>query len=192
MPPDAPSMRRYYVVVTEIWTGEPARASHWCWNPFLLSLGSCNGLLFYVPHFLPFSLLLSLCLPPSLPYSHRETADHIEAVASRAVRASKQTFSFLMDLLLDNSTEEYIRNLTEQWAQKKKKNEPKHTPTQTSTGRKNVSHSHKVSFIAKSQQAAWLPGLLCFCSILLTKCTYPCITAQGSLLQSSLLKHIGV
>ena len=45
--------------------------------------------------------------------SHRESADHIEAVASRAVRASKQTFSLLMDLLEDNSTEEYIRNLTE-------------------------------------------------------------------------------
>ncbi|XP_034565301.1 laminin subunit gamma-3 isoform X1 [Notolabrus celidotus] len=46
--------------------------------------------------------------------SHRETADYIEAVASGAVQASKQTFSFLMDLLQDNSTEEYIRNLTEQ------------------------------------------------------------------------------
>ncbi|XP_028274254.1 laminin subunit gamma-3 [Parambassis ranga] len=46
--------------------------------------------------------------------SHRETAESIEAVASRAVTASKQTFSFLMDLLQDNSTEEYIRNLTEQ------------------------------------------------------------------------------
>ncbi|XP_069024859.1 laminin subunit gamma-3 [Embiotoca jacksoni] len=46
--------------------------------------------------------------------SHTETADHIEAVAGRAVRASNQTLSFLMDLLQDNSTEEYIRNLTEQ------------------------------------------------------------------------------
>ncbi|KAM4527482.1 laminin subunit gamma-3 [Odontesthes bonariensis] len=49
--------------------------------------------------------------------SHRETAEHIEAVASRAVQASKQTLSFLMDLLLDNSTEEYIRNLTERITQ---------------------------------------------------------------------------
>ncbi|XP_040915110.1 laminin subunit gamma-3 isoform X1 [Toxotes jaculatrix] len=49
--------------------------------------------------------------------SHRETADHIEAVASRAVRASKQTFAFLMDLLQDNSTEEYISNLTKQITQ---------------------------------------------------------------------------
>uniref|UniRef100_A0A3Q3MJJ9 Laminin, gamma 3 n=1 Tax=Mastacembelus armatus TaxID=205130 RepID=A0A3Q3MJJ9_9TELE len=49
--------------------------------------------------------------------SHREMADHIEAVANRAVRASKQTFGSLMDLLEDNSTEEYIRNLTEQQAQ---------------------------------------------------------------------------
>ncbi|KAF7662191.1 hypothetical protein LDENG_00243610 [Lucifuga dentata] len=47
---------------------------------------------------------------------HREAADHIEAVASRAVRASKQTFTLLMDLLQDSSTEEYIRNLTEQLA----------------------------------------------------------------------------
>ncbi|KAM4720367.1 laminin subunit gamma-3 [Anableps anableps] len=49
--------------------------------------------------------------------SHRETAAHIEAIASRAVRESKQAFSLLMDLLQDNSTEEYIRNLTEQITQ---------------------------------------------------------------------------
>uniref|UniRef100_A0A3B5B3F7 Laminin subunit gamma-3-like n=1 Tax=Stegastes partitus TaxID=144197 RepID=A0A3B5B3F7_9TELE len=55
--------------------------------------------------------------------SHRDTADHIEAVASRAVRASKQTFSFLMDLLQDNSTEEYIRNLTEQITQMQQQKE---------------------------------------------------------------------
>ncbi|MEQ2300951.1 hypothetical protein AMECASPLE_031029 [Ameca splendens] len=46
--------------------------------------------------------------------SHRETADHIEAIASRAVHESKQAFNLLMDLLQDSSTEEYIRNLTEQ------------------------------------------------------------------------------
>ncbi|KAK2819369.1 hypothetical protein Q5P01_024930 [Channa striata] len=55
--------------------------------------------------------------------SHREMADGIEAVASRAVRASKQTFGFLMDLLQDNSTEEYIRNLTEQIAQMQQQKE---------------------------------------------------------------------
>nr|XP_020475128.1 laminin subunit gamma-3-like [Monopterus albus] len=49
--------------------------------------------------------------------SHREMADNIEAIAGRAVSASKQTFGFLMDLLQDNSTEEYIRNLTGQIAQ---------------------------------------------------------------------------
>lgn len=107
----AQSMKHYYVVVTEIWTGESVRGSHRCQNPFHLSSGSCNGLLFYVTHFPPTQL--SLYLPFFLPRSHRETADHIEAVASRAVRASKQTFGFLMDLLQDNSTEEYIRNLTE-------------------------------------------------------------------------------
>ncbi len=118
MPSAAQSMQHYYVVVTEIWTGEPVRGSHRCWNPFHLTSGSCNGLLFYVSHFL-LSLLFSLCLPFFLPRSHRETADRIEAVASRAVRASKQTLGFLMDLLQDNSTEEYIRNLTEQWAQQR-------------------------------------------------------------------------
>ncbi|KAK2888099.1 hypothetical protein Q8A73_019547 [Channa argus] len=55
--------------------------------------------------------------------SHREMADDIEAIASRAVRASKQTFGFLMDLLQDNSTEEYIRNLTEQIAQMQQQKE---------------------------------------------------------------------
>ncbi|XP_068615316.1 laminin subunit gamma-3-like, partial [Brachionichthys hirsutus] len=44
---------------------------------------------------------------------HRETADRIEAVAGRAVTASERTLGFLMDLLQDNSTEEYIKNLTE-------------------------------------------------------------------------------
>lgn len=169
MPSAAQSMQHYYVVVTEIWTGEQVRGSYRCWNPFLQSSGSCNGLLFYVTYF-PLFLLLSLCLPFLLPCSHRETADHIEAVASRAVRASKQTFGFLMDLLQDNSTEEYIRNLTEQWAQQL-------IQTQTSTSKESVSHSHKAFCIAKSQQAAGLPGLLCFCSIFLTKCTYPFFTA---------------
>ncbi|XP_044031394.1 laminin subunit gamma-3 [Siniperca chuatsi] len=55
--------------------------------------------------------------------SHREMADHVEAVASRAVRTSKQTFGFLMDLLQDNSTEEYIRNLTEQITQMQQQKE---------------------------------------------------------------------
>lgn len=45
--------------------------------------------------------------------SHGDTAGHIEAAAVRAVNASKQTYGLLMDLLRDNSTEEYIRNLTE-------------------------------------------------------------------------------
>uniref|UniRef100_A0A3P9KKW5 Laminin subunit gamma 3 n=1 Tax=Oryzias latipes TaxID=8090 RepID=A0A3P9KKW5_ORYLA len=55
--------------------------------------------------------------------SHREMADLIEAVATRALQASKQTFSLLMDLLRDNSTEEYIRNLTEQIAQMQQQKE---------------------------------------------------------------------
>nr|XP_015798708.2 laminin subunit gamma-3 [Nothobranchius furzeri] len=45
--------------------------------------------------------------------SHKEVADHIEAVASRVVQVSNRTFTLLMDLLQDNSTEEYIMNLTE-------------------------------------------------------------------------------
>ncbi|KAK7896102.1 hypothetical protein WMY93_021427 [Mugilogobius chulae] len=49
--------------------------------------------------------------------SHKEAADHIEAIASSALQASKQTFTLLMDLLMDNSTEEYIKNLTKQIAQ---------------------------------------------------------------------------
>lgn len=88
---------------------------------------------------LTFSLcgLILLYLPFFLPCSHKEMADGIEAVASRAVSASKQTFGFLMDLLQDNSTEEYISNLTEQWAHR---NQPKHSPTQTSTSTKSPIH----------------------------------------------------
>ncbi|XP_013862069.1 laminin subunit gamma-3 [Austrofundulus limnaeus] len=54
---------------------------------------------------------------------HREMADQIETVASRAMRVSKQTFSFLMDLLQDNSTEEFIRNLTERLSQMQQQKE---------------------------------------------------------------------
>nr|XP_040053897.1 laminin subunit gamma-3 isoform X2 [Gasterosteus aculeatus aculeatus] len=50
----------------------------------------------------------------ALMKSHGETADHIEAVASRAARVSQQTLGLLADLLQDNSTEEYTGNLTEQ------------------------------------------------------------------------------
>ncbi|XP_031173603.1 laminin subunit gamma-3 [Sander lucioperca] len=55
--------------------------------------------------------------------SHRKTADHIEAIANRAVSASEQTLGFLMDLLQDNSTEEYIMNLTEQITQMQQQKE---------------------------------------------------------------------
>ncbi|KAM4634707.1 laminin subunit gamma-3 [Polymixia lowei] len=53
--------------------------------------------------------------------SHREMAGHIEAVARRALRASNQTFVLLMDLLRDNSAEDYVRNLTEQLSEMKQK-----------------------------------------------------------------------
>ncbi|XP_033845842.1 laminin subunit gamma-3 [Periophthalmus magnuspinnatus] len=46
--------------------------------------------------------------------SHKDAADHVEAIASSALQASNRTFVLLMDLLMDSSTEEYIRNLTEQ------------------------------------------------------------------------------
>uniref|UniRef100_A0AAV2IRG7 Laminin subunit gamma-3-like n=1 Tax=Knipowitschia caucasica TaxID=637954 RepID=A0AAV2IRG7_KNICA len=49
--------------------------------------------------------------------SHTEAAAHIETIASSALQASKRTFALLTDLLMDNSTEEYIRNLTEQISQ---------------------------------------------------------------------------
>lgn len=52
-----------------------------------------------------------------LTKSHSEAADHIEAIASSALQASKRTFTLLIDLLMDNSTEEYIGNLTKQITQ---------------------------------------------------------------------------
>lgn len=115
MPSAAPSTWRYYVVVTEMWTVESVRGSRGCQNPFHLSSGSCDGVLFCVTRLLllsPQRSLYSLCLL-FLFCSGRDTAEHIEAVAGRAVNASKQTFALLIDLLQDNSTEEYIRNLTE-------------------------------------------------------------------------------
>ncbi|XP_021446264.2 laminin subunit gamma-3 isoform X1 [Oncorhynchus mykiss] len=48
--------------------------------------------------------------------SHTEMAGHIESIATKAFMASNQTYSLLMDLLEDNSVEEYISNLTEQMA----------------------------------------------------------------------------
>lgn len=139
-----------------------------------------------------YSMLLtfSLCLPFFLPRRHREMADDIEAIAARAVRASKQTFSFLMDLLEDNSTEEYISNLTEQWAQK---NEPKHTPTQTLALAERMSPIHiKQTVLQNPNKLLDSLDYCAFCSIFHTKCTYPCITAQVSLLYSGPLKHVGV
>ncbi|KAK6316218.1 hypothetical protein J4Q44_G00137420, partial [Coregonus suidteri] len=48
--------------------------------------------------------------------SHIEMSGRIESIATKAFMASNQTYSLLMDLLEDNSTEEYISNLTEQLA----------------------------------------------------------------------------
>nr|XP_046224234.1 laminin subunit gamma-3-like [Oncorhynchus gorbuscha]XP_046224235.1 laminin subunit gamma-3-like [Oncorhynchus gorbuscha] len=48
--------------------------------------------------------------------SHTEMSGHIESIATKAFMASNQTYSLLMDLLEDNSTKEYISNLTEQLA----------------------------------------------------------------------------
>ncbi|XP_068430777.1 laminin subunit gamma-3 [Clinocottus analis] len=59
----------------------------------------------------------------ALMNSHMEAASHIEAIADRAARASERTFGFLMDLLRDNSTEEYIRTLTEQITQMQQQKE---------------------------------------------------------------------
>lgn len=114
------SLYAAHVVVTDIWTGESVKGLEESLMLSVSPLALYYGLLFLLTHFPPFvSNAFSPC-------SHREMAADIEAAASRAVSASKQTFSFLMDLLQDNSTEEYISRLTEQWA-------PKHTPTQTST-----------------------------------------------------------
>lgn len=122
------------------------------------------------------------------PRSHRETADHIEAVANRAVRASKQTFGFLMDLLQDNSTEEYIRNLTERSAQQ---------GIQTDTHadkhkQKKMSHIHLKHLVLQNPNKLHDSLNYCLPQYISTKCTYPCVTAQGSLPYRGLLKHRGV
>ncbi|KAJ8404448.1 hypothetical protein AAFF_G00337150 [Aldrovandia affinis] len=50
----------------------------------------------------------------ALGKSHKEAASHIESIAKKALMASNQTFSLLMALLEDNSTEVHFRSLTEQ------------------------------------------------------------------------------
>ncbi|XP_057674386.1 laminin subunit gamma-3 [Corythoichthys intestinalis] len=45
--------------------------------------------------------------------SHGDAADYIEAVAERALAASKRNFASLMELLQDNSTDEYVVDLTQ-------------------------------------------------------------------------------
>lgn len=52
MPSAAPSTRRYYVVVTETRVVKSVRGSRRCQNPFRLSSGGCNGLLFRVTRLL--------------------------------------------------------------------------------------------------------------------------------------------
>lgn len=83
-------------------------------NPFFSFLAATAVLYYSVMLVLFLFYIIYLFFISSSSGSHRETANHIEAIADRAVRASKQTYSSLMDLLQDNSTEEYIRNLTEQ------------------------------------------------------------------------------
>ncbi|XP_030630730.1 laminin subunit gamma-3 [Chanos chanos] len=46
--------------------------------------------------------------------SHRESATHIELIASNALKASNRTYIFLQNLLNNNSTEEHIQDLEEQ------------------------------------------------------------------------------
>uniref|UniRef100_A0A3P8XGZ4 Laminin, gamma 3 n=1 Tax=Esox lucius TaxID=8010 RepID=A0A3P8XGZ4_ESOLU len=55
--------------------------------------------------------------------SHTEMSGHIESIAAKAFMVSNQTYSLLMDLLEDNSTEEYISNLTKQLADMKQMKE---------------------------------------------------------------------
>lgn len=64
---------------------------------------------------IPFYWFYSFCLLVFCFFSgsRRDTAEHIEVVAGGAVNTSKQALGLLMGLLQDNSTEEYIRNLTE-------------------------------------------------------------------------------
>ncbi|KAG7477256.1 hypothetical protein MATL_G00092200 [Megalops atlanticus] len=50
----------------------------------------------------------------ALGKSHEEAASRIDSMAKKALIASNQTYSLLMALLEDNSTERHIRSLTEQ------------------------------------------------------------------------------
>ncbi|KAJ7988353.1 hypothetical protein DPEC_G00322680 [Dallia pectoralis] len=59
----------------------------------------------------------------ALMNSHTEMSAHVESIATKAFLVSNQTFSILMDLLEDNSTEEYINNLTKQLADMKQMKE---------------------------------------------------------------------
>ena len=141
---------------------------------------------------LEWSVISTLLSPPPqfflsssfpVPWRHKETADHIEAVAREAVGASQQTLAFLMDLLQDNSTEEYIRNLTERWAQH---SQTKHTPTRQTRAERMSPVLIKHPSLRNPNKSHDSPDHCAFCSIFQTTCTYPCITAQGLL--SSLFK----
>lgn len=53
--------------------------------------------------------------PISFFFSHKEMAAHIEGLAGEALKVSTKTYSILLDLLGDNSTERHLQALTEQW-----------------------------------------------------------------------------
>lgn len=187
----------YYMLVPETWPGDPVCGG-----------GKASMLKSISPHLrqslwsiilccmLFFPLLFSLCSPFFLSFifilcffslcSHRETADHIEAVASRAVRESKQAFSFLMDLLQDNSTEEYTRNLKEQWAKPIKLTHT-HTHTHAHKQRECLSGHITHNSYLLTQKAAQLPGFFGFCTVFPTKCTYPCIITLSPLFHCNFL-----
>lgn len=46
-------------------------------------------------------------------YSQKEMSAHIEGLAGEVLKASNKTYSILLDLLKDNSTERHLQELTE-------------------------------------------------------------------------------
>ncbi|KAL0965256.1 hypothetical protein UPYG_G00278840 [Umbra pygmaea] len=73
---------------------------------------------FEVPH-VPNRWNLAVNESDILTKSQTEMSGHIESIATKAFLATNQTYSLLMDLLEDNTTEEYISYLSKQLADMK-------------------------------------------------------------------------
>ncbi|KAK3509089.1 hypothetical protein QTP70_020301 [Hemibagrus guttatus] len=82
----------------------------------------------------------------ALVKSHKEMAAHIEGLAGEALKASNKTYSILLDLLEDNSTERHLQELTERLSDMQQLKE-------NLTRQANETHAAYLSVVEQNKEA---------------------------------------